>query len=261
MRMRVHGVGVAAPGLEGWLAAQAVLNGQRPYAPSPFAPASPPFLPPNERRRVSATIRLALQVAAEAAGMARAPTAPAGAVFASAWGDLEIMDRILAALARPERPVSPTQFHNSVHNAAAAYWSIGTGSPAAASAVSADQATFAAGLLEAAALGLAEGHALLVAYDAVPPPPLRGLVPISQPFGAALLLGREPAPGAPALELAIGAGPPSALAEPGLEALRRANPAAAALPLLRALAAQGGTVELPYHGGRTVRAAVRPAGT
>jgi hypothetical protein len=260
MRVQVQGIGVAAPGLGDWLTARAVLTGQTPYAPGPFSPASPAFLPPNERRRVPPIIRLALQAAAEAAPAGTGADGGYGAVFASAWGDLETMDRILTALARPERPVSPTQFHNSVHNAAAAYWSIGTGSPAATSAIGAGQATFSAGLLEAAALGLAEGRALLAVYDALPPAALRALVPVSQPFAVALLLAAPGAPGGAALELAIGDEPPSALEEPPLEALRRANPAAAALPLLRALALGGGAVALPYHNGRTVRAAVLPAG-
>ena len=45
--------------------------------------------------------------------------------------------------------ISPTRFHNSVHNAAAGYWGIATGATAAANALCAYDASFGAGLLEA----------------------------------------------------------------------------------------------------------------
>ena len=45
--------------------------------------------------------------------------------------------------------VSPTRFHNSVHNAAAGYWTIGAGAMQPATAISAFDASFAQGLLEA----------------------------------------------------------------------------------------------------------------
>ena len=62
--------------------------------------------------------------------------------------------------------LSPTKFHNSVHNAAAGYWSIGTGSYAPYTAISAYRYTFAAGLLETLAQVVSEGRPiLLVAFD------------------------------------------------------------------------------------------------
>jgi hypothetical protein len=263
MRVHVLGIGVAGPGLGDWLATRAVLTGQSAYTPMDVTPASPAFLPPNERRRVSRTIRLALQVASEATRESNLggaiPPAQVSPVFASAWGDLEIVDRILAALAQPERPVSPTHFHNSVHNAAAGYWSIGTGAPLAVSAIAGDQATFAAGLLEAATLAATEGgSALLVAYDAAPPPVWRAAVPVGQTFAAALLLSAAARPGCAAIDVALSTGPATGMADAVLEQLRRANPAAAALPLLECLARGNGVVELPYHGARTVRVAVHP---
>ena len=53
--------------------------------------------------------------------------------------------------------ISPTRFHNSVHNAAAGYWTIGAGCMQATTALSAYDATFAEGLLEALAQ-LADGR-------------------------------------------------------------------------------------------------------
>src|SRR3546814_3866786 len=69
-------------------------------------------------------------------------------VFASTHGDLPIMDYMCATLASEPRTISPTKFHNSVHNAAAGYWTIGSGCMHASTAVSAFDASFAQGLVE-----------------------------------------------------------------------------------------------------------------
>ena len=63
--------------------------------------------------------------AAEASGLPYTTLRP---VFASGNGDGITVGAILEMLTKPDGFVSPTQFHNSVHNAAAGYWSIGTGS-------------------------------------------------------------------------------------------------------------------------------------
>ena len=58
--------------------------------------------------------------------VARLPT-----VFSSSDGDGEVLASMLAALAQPQVVLSPTLFHNSVFNAPAGYWSIGSGAHAA----------------------------------------------------------------------------------------------------------------------------------
>ena len=47
----------------------------------------------------------------------------------------------------PNGTISPTQFHNSVHNAAAGYWHIAAGSAAPSLSVGGHDGAFAAGLL------------------------------------------------------------------------------------------------------------------
>lgn len=64
--LAVESVGLLAPGLAGWAASRAVLTGERPYQPEPLPALSAALLPANERRRVTATIKLALQAAQEA---------------------------------------------------------------------------------------------------------------------------------------------------------------------------------------------------
>ena len=60
-----------------------------------------------------------------------------------------ICHEICQALALAAREVSPTRFANSVHNAAAGYWSIATGSMMESNVLCAFDASFVAGLLDA----------------------------------------------------------------------------------------------------------------
>src|SRR6185312_15151491 len=76
---------------------------------------------------------------------------------------------------------------------------------------------------------------VLVAYDAPYPEPLNGARPIPDAFGVAFVL--EAANGAgPSIALGFTRDPAQPAADAGLEALRRAIPAARALPLLELLA-------------------------
>src|SRR3546814_5260866 len=127
--------------------ARGVLRGEATFQPEPLAPYAPPLLPPNERRRATPVVRQAFRVAEEA--IAGRDAGDLATVFAGSDADMAILQRISAALATPERIVSPTDFHNSVHNAAAGYWGIGTGSRAPSTTLAGYDASFALGLLEA----------------------------------------------------------------------------------------------------------------
>lgn len=247
----VEAVGIVAPGLAGWSASAPVLSGAAPYAAAELAPYQPALLPPNERRRATQVIRLAFRTSEDA--LAHTPLAPSGlaTVFASSDGDTEVMHRINHALAQPARTLSPTDFHNSVHNAAAGYWSIAVGSRLPSTSLAAHDASFAAGLTEAAALALGDGlDTLLTVYDMRMPAPLDAKRPIGEPFAVALVLTPQRTPRSlAALRLEETAAAPSTMDEPALERLRLSNPAARALPLLRCLAQGGrGTVHLPAGG-------------
>lgn len=247
----VEAIGLVAPGLAGWAAAARVLAGAEPYAAAELAPYQPALLPPNERRRATQAIRLAFRTSEDALSQTPLPASGLATVFASAEGDTDVMHRINHALTLPARLISPTDFHNSVHNAAAGYWSIAVGARQPSTSLAAADATFAAGLTEAAALALGDGlDTLLTVYDMRMPVPLAEKRPIPEPFGAALVLTpQRTARSCAALTLAETAQPESTLEAPALERLRCANPAARALPLLRCLArGAGGTVHLP--GGR-----------
>lgn len=246
----LEGVGVLAPGLLGWPASIPVLQGARAYHNAPLPALAAELLPANERRRATPTIRLALQVAQEALAQAGLEARQVGSVFASSGGDSTIIDRICTVLTQPDRPVSPTHFHNSVHNTPSGYWAIATGCRLPSISLSAYDSSFGAGLLEAVGLAQVEKvPVLLVAYDYPAPFPLSEPRPLTAPFAAALVLSpvsdrRRLA----ALTVRLDAWEPEdRLEDAGLERLRAGNPAARALPLLQALA-RGATcrVTLPY---------------
>jgi hypothetical protein len=113
-------------------------------------------------------------------------------VFASTHGDLAITDYMCATLASAPRSVSPTKFHNSVHNAAAGYWTIGTGCMQCTTAVSAFDASFAQGLVEAL-VQLADGAeaVLLAAYDSTAIGPLETMSHSRGLLGGALVLSQR----------------------------------------------------------------------
>jgi hypothetical protein len=234
LRCWISGIGLLAPGLPGWAASQSVLSGAAPWQDMPVTLPPPAMLPPTERRRTSLVVRLALAAAAEAAEASAIPPAALDTVFASSNGDGAVVAAILKALADPQGSVSPTQFHNSVHNAAAGYWGIGAGSQRPSISLGCHDDTLPLGLLQAAA-GVATRRRpiLFCAYDAPLPAPLQAARATEAVFAMALVL--LPAPDSTArasLCLRFGAPLPEA-SEPG-PAID--NPIARGLPLLRALA-------------------------
>src|SRR5580692_4610479 len=126
----------------------------------------PAILPPNERRRALDTVAVALEVAQAACANAGRDPAQLPMVFASTYGDLAITDYMCSTLAKAPTTLSPTRFHNSVHNAAAGYWTIATGCREPYCALGAGVYTFATGLFAAAVQVCADQtDVLLVAYD------------------------------------------------------------------------------------------------
>jgi hypothetical protein len=197
------------------------------------------LLPANERRRAPLGVRLALCAAEEATAASEVAATTLATVFATSDADMDVIHRICAALAEPERSVSPTDFHNSVHNAAPGYWSIGTKATGPSTALSAYDFNLAAGLCEALALlSVDQTDVLLVLFDVPPPPPLYKSRPGAHPAAVALVLCREQSSRSLAQISICAAMGESTLDDAGLEALRQANPAARSLPLLQSIAAR-----------------------
>jgi hypothetical protein len=195
---------------------------------------APQCLPAAERRRIGGIVKLALAVGLEAAARAAADPAALPAVFTSSGGDGLNCHEICQMLASAERQLSPTRFHNSVHNAAAGYWGIATGATPASNALCAHDASFAAGLLESMVQAIIEHtRVLLIAYDTSYPEPMHAVRPIPDAFGVALVLSPDAGPTSQVrLQASLGEAPAAALTDPGLERLRASIPAARSLPLL-----------------------------
>ena len=238
LQIFVDSVGLFAPGLNGWASARNVLAAPHTYCSSALQLPAIDSLPAAERRRLNLVVKLAMATGFDALRQGTPALPPSASVFASSAGDSDNCHQILEALAAPERTVSPTRFHNAVHNAAAGYWSMATASRHASTSLSAHDGSFAAGLLEAASQVCSSQQAcLLVAYDTPYPEPLQTLRPIAHAFGCALLLTpQRSARSLASLALSLTGDSASTLATPALEAMRRQIPAARALPLLARLA-------------------------
>ncbi|MEZ5585126.1 MAG: beta-ketoacyl synthase chain length factor [Candidatus Competibacteraceae bacterium] len=236
----LHGLSLAAPGLPGWPESQLILAGKQAYQAQPLATLKPSLLPANERRRTTQLINLALHAAQEAVAQGVPTASLVASVFASSGGDCAIVDKLCTALTLPGRPISPTHFHNSVHNAAAGYWTIATGCMQPSISLSAYDWSFSAGLLEAVTFAQVEGvPALLVAYDYPAPFPLSEARPLLAPFATALVLSVEKTASAfGSLRLQLTDQGPEDRIEPAeLERLRNGNPAARSLPCCKRLPA------------------------
>jgi hypothetical protein len=234
----IGGIGVLGPGLLNWPHAAAVLSGKEPYVAAPTLLPTPAVLPPAERRRTGRVVKLALAVALEATANADADPTLLPSVFSSSGSDGHICHEICQALALPAREVSPTRFSNSVHNVAAGYWSIATGSMTESNVLCAFDASFIAGLLDALTqVAVDRQSVLLVAYDTEYPAPLHAKRPIPDALGVAMVLTPERNAGSIAkVDLTLTDETGDNMPDLQLEALRRAIPAARSLPLLRLLA-------------------------
>lgn len=237
----VESVGVIGPGFANWCEFEAVFGGSNPLPSTWALTPSPLCLPANERRRAGSPVRLALAVGQQAvAATGRDPTTLA-TVFASSGGDGDNCHALCETLATNDRQISPTRFHNSVHNAPSGYWGIAMGATASSTSVCAYDASFSAGLLEAAVQVEGSGDpCLLVAYDVPYPFPMSRCRDLGGALAIALVVVPGPSDrGRHQLTLGFGAGACTEMEHPDLERLRRHIPAARGLPLLQALTHPG----------------------
>ena len=194
MRVAVDAVGVLAPGLPDWDTARSVLAKQRVFVSATMDVPQPGCLAPAERRRSSPTVRLALAVAEQALRQTSLAPQDMVMVFSSSEAAGVITHQLCEVLAG-SREVSPTQFHNSVHNAPSGYYSIAMNARRAASSVCRGEWSFAAGLLNAAAQAVADQSPVLyVCYDSPLPSPMCEVMPVVEATAIALVLSPDASP-------------------------------------------------------------------
>ncbi len=249
----IDSIALIGPGLPDWASACALLRAPHPFAPAATVATLPPILPPAERRRTSLAVRIALAAGHQAVSESSFKAQEMGSVFTSSGGDGVTCHLICEALAQEDRRISPTHFHNSVHNAPSGYWGIAMQATSSSTSLCGHDASFAAGLLEAMVQVTTSGSpVILVAYDAPYPDPLRRCRPVADAFALALVLSPRPTANAGMrLSLALAGGfdvpEPTQMTDAALEEMRLSIPTARALPLMQAIARrEAGKVILEY---------------
>ncbi len=193
------------------------------------------LLPSSLRRRSGLTTTMAVTAAMRACQQADADALELPSVFASVGGEIQVTDELCRSLTDINYLISPTQFHNSVHNKTAGYWSILTRCQQPTTAIAAVDDTFAMGVLEAwSQLQQHRGDILLVCYDELWPQYL------AAPMGSVAIAI------AFVLSMDIEGSHQGLIAKPEIRSkpikleqelieLSRSAPAAACIPLLQAL--------------------------
>ncbi len=250
----IAGIGIWSERFANWDEFRDALAGATPEAAGAL---KPELIPARERRRAPAAVKMAVEVMDQACRMAGIDATDVATVFGSGMGDMQITDYICRTLADAPRMVSPTKFHNSVHNASTGYWSIATGSHLPANAISAHSNTVAASLLEGAVQAVEEQVPVLVALEELAAPqPFRSVIETEEPLATALLLTPKGHAAAPLAALSLGvraeaADTPAAMAIAGTGFSD--NFVAPLLPLLAALAhGEASTTALPLSSGSTL---------
>jgi hypothetical protein len=257
----IEGIGLLGPGLENWQRGHEVLAGTQAHVPQKTVVPPPTLLPAAERRRCGEVVKIALATSVEAMAMAGVEPTQLPSVFTASHGDGHNCHAICEMLASDDRQISPTRFHNSVHNAASGYWSIATGSVAPSAVLCAFDGSFGAGLLEALSQVVVDRtRCILIASDTDYPEPVRRVRPLSELLGISLVLAPEATDKAIArIEASLTNAPADPCAQASLEHLRLTIPAARGLPLLQAIARrESGQVVLDYLDDTRLLVEVQP---
>ena len=198
------------------------------------------------RRRTAPLTKMSIDVIQAAAAEANADLAEATLVLSSGWGEMETTIALLGQLAEAEPQLSPTLFHNSVHNTATGYLSIAVGNRHGSTAIGAGGEGLASAMVEAfCSLAGAEGDVIVAVADEAIPAPFDGAG--GEPIAVGLCLRPHDAPGGIVCELSRGSLAESSVDRSVPDSLR-ANPSASVVPLCRALVA-GGRQRIPLSPG------------
>ncbi len=222
-----------------WQDLSALLNGGDAEVDAIVGP-KPDVIPANERRRAPLPVRLAVESSWQATQAAGIDPKELSCVFVSGLGDTQLTDYMCKVLATDNKQLSPTKFHNSVHNAAAGYWTISTGCMKAANSVAGFAESVPLTLLEAITQCVHEQvPVLLTFYDAPSSTILQDLLHNELPFSASIIIAPQGSDYSgltleASVEATAAAWP--SLKEPSLQVCYGSNPAARILPLLEMMA-------------------------
>src|SRR5687768_950182 len=239
----LYGVGAWGPGFASWPQLRGLFTGAEAISHEPMV--TPPkceVIPGNEKRRAPAIVKAAVEVSAQACGHAGMNPAELACVFGSGLGDTEITDYLCTQLASSEKQLSPTKFHNSVHNAAAGYWTISTHCMRSANSIAAYRHTVGVSLMEAALQAQQDQVPVLVSlFDRAARRIYQRIYAADMDFAAALVITPVELNTPPLAKLTFTLGDDAVAApawDPFFAHLSDANPSAQILPLLHALSSQ-----------------------
>lgn len=235
------GIGAWGPGFTDWpTLKQLLLSDSVGGSSLEISTPKPEVIPANERRRAPLPVKAAVDVSWQALQQSGIPSEQVACVFGSGLGDTEITDYMCRVLTTPEKQLSPTKFHNSVHNAAAGYWTISTHCMKSANSIAAYQMTAGLALLEGFTQCVLHNEPVLITlFDTEAHETYRQIFACEHSFAVAMLI--RPVSGAASLakisltEAANGGAEPQWLNQT-LNTLYQDNPAAKALDLLRTIA-------------------------
>jgi len=182
----IAGVGAWSTGFSSWEEFGSLLSGG---VPSEAVPLKPEVIPATERRRAPLPVKMAVEVMDQACRMAGLHPAEAATVFAGVYGDIQITDYMCRTLADTPHALSPTRFHNSVHNAATGYWAIATKAHGPADAISAYAYSPTMALLEAAVQAVEENTpVVMTVQELATAEPFRPFYDADVPISTALAI-------------------------------------------------------------------------
>ncbi len=185
----IYGVGAWGPGFNAWSELLALKNTAVDTTVVKTNTPKPAVIPANERRRAPLPVKMAVEVSWQALQASGLSSDQVACVFGSGLGDTDITDYMCRALTTELKQLSPTKFHNSVHNAAAGYWTISSECMQAANSIAAYQYTAALSVLEALTqCTLEQVPVMITLFDAAACPAYKSLFPVEQSFAAALLV-------------------------------------------------------------------------
>lgn len=188
LHCKIVSIGTWGSHFEDWDALKSLLLGSDTPTDKLKGP-KPQVIPANERRRAPLPVRLAVESSWQATQEIDLDPNELTCVFVSGLGDTDLTDYMCKVLASENKELSPTKFHNSVHNAPAGYWTISTKSMGAANSIAGFEQSVSLTLMEALIQCEVEKTPILVTlYDAPVSTVLRPLLENEEPFALSLVI-------------------------------------------------------------------------
>jgi len=243
LRCRIQGIGVWGPGFSNWSELRNCFQKKADFDEAQPSGPKPEVIPANERRRAPLPVKLAIETSSQASDHAGINPNQLNCVFSSGFGDIDITDYMCRTLNTETMQLSPTKFHNSVHNAPAGYWTISTNCMQSANSVAGFEVSTTVTILEAVAHLTTSGEPALLTFCDVPAKgPLIPVLVNQLPFSASIVLtpiseGDDLEDDAIDITLSVVAEPAEwpDLTMSSLQTLYQHNPSAKILCLLEAL--------------------------